>query len=870
MDTNSHLDALRSRWTLEGRIPLSGVAEGASWHRARTVASGEDVALLVVHGPAALEAADAVRRAYLVEDPHLVPVREVVVLDDPREESGTDGTAGEPTTVVEYPLPTSPPLAALLADGPLHPETARAVIGEAATGLEVARRRGLRHQLLDSNRVFVDTASGTVSVLGVGVEAAAHTDLDRSREIASFQDTHALVALLFRALTGRSPRPGADGTIPRPSVLRAEGAPPIPEDLDLLCELVLGDASVEVPETTRDLVEALEPWQSIPVTLEAYAGRGASPAAPVASVRDAAPAAPVVVPGREASVSAGSAAPVADGEEAPTSDPTGPDRAAADPATESFEPLSADGGPPEGDTPSRAPATAASGTAGAAAAATAGVVGADAASAAVDPSNSEAPEAAVPAGEQEETVAASSSAAEGEAKALIEELHLDERRSSSAFPGHLEVAAPAPRPAETGTETEGAATAGARSASDQDAAAAHDAAPFAAGAGAAGVATVGAAAAVAAAAPSGPSSPADPSAPRSPSTPVSPSTPAEAPGTSAPEAAEAGVAPAAAEPGTAALPAAAGATASTALSPATHHRHGSASSAAEGTGPLAVSGRTESLAPVDSGPIVVRGRDRSAFESEVPEETVPASRSSLLREVVGVAVDADDPQTWGLGPAQPAARSRQSQWILLGAVLLVIIAMVFAITSITSGLRQRIENPLNTKPVATATTAAPSAEASPTAEEESPSPTATLPAPEVTGVEEFNSSTLDHPEQASRITDGDTGTFWSTKLYTSSDFGGLKDGTGIKLTFAEESTITKVTVTTARNTGGTIELHAVNADGSLRDVAATAQFNGDGEAVLTPQEPLEADAAALWIPDLPQDSVETDRYRGRIAEVRVE
>lgn len=868
MDTNSHLDALRSRWTLEGRIPLSGVAEGASWHRARTVASGEDVALLVVHGPAALEAADAVRRAYLVEDPHLVPVREIVVLEDPREESATDGTAGEPTTVVEYPLPTSPPLAALLADGPLHPETARAVIGEAATGLEVARRRGLRHQLLDSNRVFVDTASGAVSVLGVGVEAAAHTDLDRSREIASFQDTRALVALLFRALTGRSPRPGADGTIPRPSALRAEGAPPIPEDLDLLCELVLGGAAEEGPETTRDLIEALEPWQSIPVTLEAYAGRGATPAA---SARDAAPAAPVVVPGRETSVSAGSAAPTS-GEEAPTSDPTPQRQADAAPATESFEPLTADRDLPEEDTVSRTPGAAASGTAGAAAAAAAaGVVGAGAASAAVDPENPEAPESSVPAEEQETTAAPSSSAAEGEAKALVKELHLDERRSSSAFPGHLDVAAPAPRPAATDTGTDAAAATG--SAAHTDAATAHDAAPLAAGAGAAGAATVGAAAAVAAAAPSGPSSPADPSdpsAPTSPSTPVSPSTPADAPGTSAPESAESGVAPAAAEPGTAALPAAAGTTASTALTPATHHRHDSASSAAEGTGPLAVSGRTESLAPVDSGPIVVRGRDRSALESDVPEDTVPASRSSLLREVVGVAVDADDPQTWGLGPAQPAARSRQAQWILLGAVLLVIIAMVFAITSITSGLRQRVENPLNTQPVATATTAAPSEEASPTAEEESPSPTATLPAPEVTGVEEFNSSTLDHPEQASRITDGDTGTFWSTKLYTSSDFGGLKDGTGIKLTFAEESTITKVTVTTARNTGGTIELHAVNADGSLRDVAATAQFNGDGEAVLTPKEPLEADGAALWIPDLPQDSVETDRYRGRIAEVRVE
>ena len=78
MNTNPQSDALRSRWTLQGRIPLSGVAEGAVWRRARTVATGEDVVLFIVEGEAALEAADAVRRAYLVEDPHLLPVRDIV------------------------------------------------------------------------------------------------------------------------------------------------------------------------------------------------------------------------------------------------------------------------------------------------------------------------------------------------------------------------------------------------------------------------------------------------------------------------------------------------------------------------------------------------------------------------------------------------------------------------------------------------------------------------------------------------------------------------------------------------------------------------------------------------------------------------
>src|SRR5690606_10374318 len=215
---------------------------------------------------------------------------DMVVFDDPRETDGpsADGEETGPITVVEYPVPTAPPLAALLAKGPLHPETARAVIGEAATGLETARRRGVRHQFVDSNRVFVDTRSGAVTVLGVGVEAATHSGLDRSRETASFQDTAALVALLYRALTGRSPQHDETGTVPRPSaVVDAE----IPQDLDLLCDLVLNESEEVIPETTRALIEALEPWQSIPVTLEAYR-RGSAAPAPAAAAAPAATPAP--------------------------------------------------------------------------------------------------------------------------------------------------------------------------------------------------------------------------------------------------------------------------------------------------------------------------------------------------------------------------------------------------------------------------------------------------------------------------------------------------------------------------------------------------------------------------------------------------
>src|SRR5690625_7567025 len=102
-----------------------------------------------------------------------------------------------------------------------------------------------RSTLFPYTTLFRSPRTGVVKVLGVGVEAASHPGLDRSREVASFQDTAALTALLYRALTGHSPRPDENGEVPKPSAVVADGAPQIPADLDLLCELVqIGRAHV--------------------------------------------------------------------------------------------------------------------------------------------------------------------------------------------------------------------------------------------------------------------------------------------------------------------------------------------------------------------------------------------------------------------------------------------------------------------------------------------------------------------------------------------------------------------------------------------------------------------------------------------------
>lgn len=828
MNSNQEPDALRSRWELEGSIPLSGVADGAQWRRARSVATGQDVVLFIVQGEAALEAADAVRRAYLVEDPRLLPVQEIVVLDDPRDAEEDEPSAGQgPTTVVEYPLPPSPPLAALLARGPLHPETARAIIGEVATGLEAARRRGVRHQFIDSNRVFVNTRSGAVSILGIGVEAAAHSGLDRSREVASFQDAAALVALLYRALTGRSPQQDASGNVPRPSTLIDTE---IPVDLDLLCDLVLNESSEEIPETTRGLIEALEPWQSIPVTLEAY---------PRNEPRAAEP--------QDLDQQTGAAEGV---EEADGSDAL--ERTALMEATPDAErehhsgsgAASAAGalgaaGPADGTNSPEAPTGEPAGSAGSAdshSTAAADSVDHLADDAAVGAVDGEPDGAAVDAGETSRSTSA-------EAKALVEELRLDEKRGNSPFPGHLDITPPREPRQETARAPEKepeSSDSGSGSGSDSHAAGAAGAAALGAGAGAVAAASL-------------------PSRTSGTQWPLSDDEGQGAPQALSPDPDRTGSAAGAVRPTSAVEAATPDHDAPTPASP---------SSATE-SGP-----RTAALSEARAdGPIVVHGRDRSLLEEEPEERTLSSTRSSLLRDVVGVAVDADAPGTYTLGPRDQEKRSLQSQWIIIGGAILVMIALVFALTSISRGIRDVAGDPLATSQAPVS--AKPAEDTGEAPVEPTPENTEEpeLPAPEIAGLELFaqgSDTEPDHTDQQAELNDGDPATFWSTKHYKSPDYSGLKDGVGIRLNFAEPSQVTAVTVATARNQGGMIELRALNDDGSLGDVLASGELLADGEVRLQPDQPVDADKVALWIPELPPDSNEAGRYRARIAEITVE
>ncbi|MBU4215651.1 MAG: hypothetical protein KJ792_13460 [Actinobacteria bacterium] len=225
------------------------------------------VRLLPSATPGAL---DAARRAALVTDVRLVRIVDVGTLPDGRGYVVTQDAAG-------------PSLAELLAAGPLSADQARAVIGEAAAALEVARRRGVHHLALRPSALHI-TRDGRVVISGLSLDAhlLGRTQND---EAASRTDAVDLLRLLYAALTGTWPvDEGSTAPVRLPAAPRdASGDlvtprttnPEVPADLSALCiaGLVQDD---DGPRTAGELVHELEPWGEIRVQTTPGAGDAAT------------------------------------------------------------------------------------------------------------------------------------------------------------------------------------------------------------------------------------------------------------------------------------------------------------------------------------------------------------------------------------------------------------------------------------------------------------------------------------------------------------------------------------------------------------------------------------------------------------------
>lgn len=225
-------------------------------------------------------ALDAARRASLVADPRLVRVLDV----------GSDDGVGYVVTE----LVAGPTLDRLVAREPLSADQARAIVGEAATALEVARRRGVHHLALRPSTLAVSD-EGRVLVSGLALDAVLLGRAGGDARTTSRVDATDLVRLVYAALTGHWPGPveAADGLPTAPEadgvpVPPAELVPGVPGDLNTLCVATLGRED-DGPLSPADLVRELEPWGEIRVQ-----GRARPHFPPV--VADPAP--PVTPPGQ--------------------------------------------------------------------------------------------------------------------------------------------------------------------------------------------------------------------------------------------------------------------------------------------------------------------------------------------------------------------------------------------------------------------------------------------------------------------------------------------------------------------------------------------------------------------------------------------
>src|SRR6478736_1290534 len=136
--------------------PVASDLVGASAWQATDQILDRPVRVRVLESGAVAPALDAARRAALVTDPRLVRVLDV----------GTHEGYGY---VVSEQL-VGPSLARLVAQAPLTADQARAVVGEAASALEVARRRGVHHLALRPSVLHV-TDDGRIVVSGLGLDA---------------------------------------------------------------------------------------------------------------------------------------------------------------------------------------------------------------------------------------------------------------------------------------------------------------------------------------------------------------------------------------------------------------------------------------------------------------------------------------------------------------------------------------------------------------------------------------------------------------------------------------------------------------------------------------------------------------------------
>ena len=260
---------MADRYALDRELPVAA-GSGTREFRGRDLTLDRPVRVrtLPAADPRAEEFLDAARRAAMLTDPRVPRI-----LD-----AGTDAAqpGGTPTVFVVEEHVEGRSLGELLSTGPLKPAAVRALVGEVASALDVAARRGLHHTRLTPDDVVLGP-DGVVRVRGVGVEAALEVDPPavspaRAAALANRADAVGLVALVYAGLVARWP--ALEGTAPHdglPQSPTADGKPlppkdirpDVPNDLDTLCSVTFGPHE-DGPRDPAELALQLAPWTMAP------------------------------------------------------------------------------------------------------------------------------------------------------------------------------------------------------------------------------------------------------------------------------------------------------------------------------------------------------------------------------------------------------------------------------------------------------------------------------------------------------------------------------------------------------------------------------------------------------------------------------
>jgi hypothetical protein len=127
--------------------------------------------------------------------------------------------------------------------------------------------------------------------------------------------------------------------------------------------------------------------------------------------------------------------------------------------------------------------------------------------------------------------------------------------------------------------------------------------------------------------------------------------------------------------------------------------------------------------------------------------------------------------------------------------------------------------------------------------------------PKIAGAADFDpgGDGSEHPESVDAAFDGDGSTSWTTERYNSANFGGIKDGVGLRLDLAGPADVSVVEIDTAEG-GWSAAIYVADAPAdSIEDwgFPAASIDDASGDASISLESAASGSTVLIWFTQLP-------------------